>query len=446
MSIFDFKKPELYKGPTSYIDRIRDSIGFTSPSGKSFTAKWAGDEQDKSKRLQISSYIGSKFSHVRDLGIDSTNHPMSVFFDGYDCDLNSKKFWDALDEDGQWEVIHPVHGFKSYQLISAKMYNAYIESGACTQLDLQWIEPKNKEAKDSGRKLASMAEHSRTQFEADTALSFAEKLSLASEALGKNCENISRQVAGISDKYLGPVAAITDFAFQSYLDVQRMINSIEFSTIGTAMGLAGQFQMLYNIPVQATKELNRRNDAYVDLLSDNLKFATATRGGYTRSLISNDQFGINRAAIIELTSMSSISALCQIAYTSDNLSAKDAIGNIDLILNKVEYSIIELEKIQESLNYNTTEGKYNNIDKRFIPLDIASKSLDIFLANTIRYLLYTSTKAGIVKSVIIDNPISTIVFYLKTYKKLTGFEEFCDRNNLSGNEIIFLPYGKEIFI
>jgi hypothetical protein len=168
-------------------------------------------------------------------------------------------------------------GFKSYQLVSAKMYNDYIESGNCVKLDLQWIDPKNKESKDSGIKLGSMADHARLSFDQDVALSFVEKMSLASDALRKNCNNVSTMVAATMDKYLGPIAAISDFAFNAYVDVKRMITDIELSTEFQAMGLCGQFQNLVEYAILSTNDfIDQRNNACNSMIDETIKTATYT--------------------------------------------------------------------------------------------------------------------------------------------------------------------------
>lgn len=424
-------------GPENWEQRTKDSISFTSPSGKIFNCLWIKDERDKNKRLQVTEFIGSKFSKVKDHGMSSPNHPISFYFYGTDCDLDAQKFWDASDEEGQWEVIHPIHNFKSYQLVSVKQYNDPVDNGGCVYFDTVWIEPKNKEAKDSKRKLSSMAEHSRKNLDENSALSFAEKLQLTEEAYKKGCENFSKKISNISSKILGPVAACSDLAFKTFLDTKRMLNNIRSSTLLSALSLAGQFQQLIGIAARSTKDVSRRNMAYNDLIKSLLNQNKELKD--YNSILTDDTDLINRSAIMELVLISSISGLCETAYTSDIKTNDQTIEIVDNILKQTESIIKSLEDIQVLLSNN-------NINNNFIAVENYFPYLEDLIYNTINYVMYSNTRAGVVKSIIIDSPVSTIVFYVQHYNTTLGFEDFCDMNGFDGDEILFLPFGKEVFV
>lgn len=438
MGLFDDRRPQLEQGPEYWIDRIRGEIGFTSPSGKEFTGKWIGDTRSKAKRLQFTDYLEQKLTKVRDLEIASTRHPITFFFDGNDCDKTSQEFWDACDEKLEWEVIHPVNGFKSYQLISVTQHNEYVTSGGVVQFDTEWIEPQDFNPTESGRELASMAENHRAIIKENAALSFADKLKAGSEALRKHAENVTKQVAGVADKVLGPLAAIQDFAYESFLTASQTIKDVRFATEFQALSLAAQFQNLIEIAAKSTKDSGKRNRAYSDMIDAVVGSGFVTVGGKTEVAIPKDEYGLNTALVLDLASTSCLTALSEIATTSDIQTAEEGIGIIENMIAEVSKITENLDTIQSEVTPNVTA------DIGYTALQETMPHVENLVQSSVQYVLKVISDVGVKKSVVIANGVPTIKFYLNQYKRLTGFNEFCDKNDLAGMEIFFLPSGKEI--
>jgi hypothetical protein len=438
MGLFDDTRPKLDAGPESWIDRVRGEIGFTSPSGKQYTAKWVEDSRSKQKRLQMTDYLEKKHTKVRDLEIASTMHPIVFFFDGNDCDKTSEEFWKSCDEVGEWEVLHPVNGFKSYQLISVSQKNSYVNSGGVVEFSTEWIEPQDFNPTESGRKLKSMADYHRAKLKENSALSFAEKLKLGTEALRKHASNISSKVAGISYKRLGPIAAMNDFAYESFLTTQRMVRDIELSTVYQGRMLAGQLQNLIDIGLKSTTDPFSRNRAYNEMVSDIIGEGFTTVSGKTEVSISKDEFGINKALILQLSIESCIGSLCEIASSSEIYTKSDGVSIIENMLSQLDEIYEQLDTIQNDISSGST------IDNGFVGFeDTISDILDSVSAS-IKYVLYVISKSKIRKKTVLQDRVTTIKFFLNKYKTIDGFFDFCDRNNLSGGELFMLPAGKEI--
>lgn len=425
----------------SYKDRTGGPIYFTSPDGSEYVAKYISDERTKAKRLQLSEYIGGKKTHVRDLGIGSPNDPVSFYFDGPDCDLTAQKFWDSCDETGQWGVNHPIHGFQSLQLVSVTHKSNYVASGGVVEFLTEWIEPKNKEAKKSKRQLKSKADGSRKKLDNDAAVSFAEKVDARTESLRKSMENFTKKYTGIIDKSLSPVASLSDAAFLSYISSKQMLNDFQFSTQGKALALAGQFQGLIQTGLMSTVDVGTKNRACKDLTNNTIGSTVKTVNGSSVVSMKPDPFGKNEAALIELISVSVLSGICESALDGNIETARDGIDIVNNILERRGYVIQNLETIQTAIN-----GSDKTVDTAYIQNEETIKSLDQFIFDTIEYVMFVSSSASAKKTIVLENGIPTIVFFLRTYKRLTGFESFCDSNDLNGSEILFLPSGKEIQI
>ena len=445
MPLNDTQNQETYK------DRIRGLISFTSPDGKEYNAKYISDERTKAKKLQTTDYINVKKTHVRDLGIMSPNEPITFFFDGIDCDLVSQNFWESCDETGQWEIIHPVHGFQSMQLVSVTQKNNYVTGGGVVEFSTEWIEPKNKEAKSSGRQLKSMADYSRKKLDSDSALSFVEKVNAKTESLRKSMENFTTKYTGIINKSLAPIAAISDLAFGSFISAKQMLNDFQFATVGQAMSLAGQFQNMIQTALLSTNDVQKKNRACKKLLDDTIGSIVKTSNGVSKVVLRSDDFGKNESSLVELISVSVLSGICESALTGKIDTAKDGIDIVNNILEKREFVLNNLESIQTAFNIGQSSQSQASlqtvtIDKAYIQNEETIKSIDEYVFNTINYVMFVSSQSKAKKSIILTTPTPSVVFFLKKYKRLTGFEDFCDKNGLSGDEIFFLPSGKEIQI
>ena len=118
----------------SYQDRLQPQITLTSPSGLVFTAKWIGNARSQEKDLGIFKTPGVKGVKIQDLELGATTYPLTIYFDGPDNDLDSEKFVVALAERGSWQVIHPLKGEKSLQLVSYSEAVQPVTSGNITTI------------------------------------------------------------------------------------------------------------------------------------------------------------------------------------------------------------------------------------------------------------------------------------------------------------------------
>jgi hypothetical protein len=441
MGIFD-KAKGLVSGQAgdNYLSRTRSGIALTSPSGKEFTGDFVSSESSQEKKLQITSYFGIKKSKVKDLEIGSSTHNIPFSFSGPDNDLVANDFWNTCDESGQWEIIHPVIGRLSLQLVSVTRKDDPVNNGNQTDFDSNWIEPENEEAPFSGRQLASMAEFSIAEYNDSSALSFADKLNVLSESLRNNVSNVVGLVAGVSDKILGPVAALSDFAYESFHTVMDGINQIERLTIIEALALAGQIQNLIQLALTSTSDPQKRSRKYLEL-SENISKITNDDSGNAIK-ITNDDFGKNTAAIIELTRNTIVASVCKIAITSTITTKNEARKLISDLIDVIDYTDTELDKIQTVFNEEDI-----TIDRSFIH-GFDRKERDVAVSNTIKYIITVAIQQKPEKIKTIDRFIPTIVFCANEYHSIDDnlFQKFIDKNDISGDNILILNPGQEVII
>jgi prophage DNA circulation protein len=123
-----------------------------------FTPLWRGNEISNKKRLGRYAYPNLDKEVVQDLGMNSRDIPLTVYFDGPDNDIEARNFETALYEPETWQVTHPVYGLLKLQLVSYKFAVEPVDSGNVTVFETEWIEPAGDEEIAPVTDLASSVE------------------------------------------------------------------------------------------------------------------------------------------------------------------------------------------------------------------------------------------------------------------------------------------------
>lgn len=417
-------------------DRVRTGILLTSPSGKEFEASWRGDEFSKDKKLQISYYSGVKGNRVKDHGINSATIPIVFYFHGSTNDLQAKLFWDACNEDGQWSISHPVHGFLSLQLVSVTMANQPVESGNITEVTTDWIEPLNKEAKENARQLGSMADAVGTKLNEASANGFLDKLKAGTEALKAGIANTVEAVGGISNKVLGPIAALNDAIWVSFMAIQNGIADIRNLTVLEALSIIGQIQNLIQLPLRSTTDHRSRMAAYKDLAEKNLMLTNDIERREEIGISENDK---NNALIVEAASMATIVSLADIATTSVIRTSYEAIELIATIQSIVDSITDSMEETQGIFKDEFPENEY-------VYSSDTGEIINELVYITSKYLRVVANNLKAEKRIVLSEPKTPLMVVLEEYGGDDRFEEFVSVNNLVLEDILYLEAGREIIL
>ena len=82
----------------SWVDRLRETIKFVSPSGRVFEALWIGNDRTKTKKLGQFSPPKRRGTIIQDLDVDSTVYPLNFIFEGTNHDIEASLFFQTCDE------------------------------------------------------------------------------------------------------------------------------------------------------------------------------------------------------------------------------------------------------------------------------------------------------------------------------------------------------------
>ena len=412
----------------AWTDRLRKFIKFVSPSGLEFTPLWKGNEISSKKRLGRHAYPNLDGEVVQDLGMDSRDAPLTVYFDGPDNDKDAKAFENALYEPGIWKVIHPVYGLLFLQLVTYKLKPDPVESGNVTDFETSWIEPASDEDVAAECDPAAEVEAAVEAFKeaslkdaAAMALNRASKANAAAGALRQGVNAVKATIKSANARINAIQAQINDFATSAYLDIASIAGGI--TELLEAPGLVANsisskiamFKSLGEkifscLPGTGTYAANRKNIA----LSGQL-FLNAITVGLAKTIVSNMPES-RREALAALNEYQK--------FTSEAEGALD--GSATLTAD---------EKIED----------------QFVPRASSREALATLNSAVARYVMRALFDLKIERRIVLDRPRAPLEIAITEYKASGEnadyyYELFCRTNDLHRLEMLLLPAGREVVI
>ena len=414
-------------------ERLQANIVLTSPTGSVFTAEWSGNSRTVEKKLGIFTYPKLRGATVQDLDVGGDRYPLTIFFEGPDHDTEADRFFKACKENGAWSINHPVRGVLTLQLVFVTERISPVESGNITEFTTEWIEPLDPFVRPSLPELASGITAQVAQVNETAASQFVRN---ARQLNFKQIERLKATAASVvtsvTDK-LGPLYTQAAEINARVTSVIRGIQDTISSPVLDVAGLAGQVQNLIQLPLLAIIDIPARITAYVELLSDILSLSPEDSG--------EDQ--INVAVTQELAATSINTAIAQVAATGSLKTRSEAIGAAEVVSAQFIVMTDELDLSQEIF-------QQNDIDLQYFSQSESFSDSSVITAQAIAYLLEKSFSLSIEKRFILKIPRTPIEITITEYGTLgdgdENFDLFLESNQLAGNDILLLQYGREVVV
>jgi len=416
-----------------YRDRLRPNIQLTSPDGTVFTALWRGNESSHVKKIGIFDYPGVAGSTVQDQNIKSATYPLTLQFVGPDNDLTAKQFVDALEEQGVWEVVHPVLGLLKLQPMIFTPDWQPVTSGNITEVDTEWIEP-----------LDIAVVPSVPELQATVAVQILEVNEVSAEQLKNNTfQKTAAEIAAIRDSVLDVVAsvelkleAVSDFAADitaEMLAIKRGIDAVLAVVPLDIIAVAGQIQELIQLPARAIQNVQARLDAYKG-------FAISA------GLLSPDTPGTpsyNRVAVQEIALTAAMGAVADVASTGDLLSRTEAVGVIDDVLTL-------FDDVTNNLDASQVLFENSAIDRQYFSQSESYSVAALMNALTVAYLLRAAFDLKAEKRFVLTRARNPVMVTIEEYGSLGDddlfLELFLTSNLIEGDEHLMMPAGRELVV
>jgi len=431
----------LNRGPDDWEARLASTLELTSPSGKTFSPKWRGNERSKDKKLGIFSYPKLAGNVVQDLEVNSTRYPLTLHFDGKDHDVEAARFFEAASESGPWEAAHPVHGFVQLQLVSITEQVQPVSSGGITVFDTDWIEPIDPDELVTARELRSKTDKAIDDLNVSAAQQFADNVSQAAEPLTNAIKSASDDVQTIMDVATEPLFttldALNGLVNSTQIALQSTITQAEIITDS----LAGQVQQLAQLPAIGSGDGPTKLDAFdaaVESVSERLPL-TGIPASEDLDIVKN------KVATYELALNATIGAIAKTATVAPLLTRSDALVLAETIGTSFLAITGYLDSTQEAFESQPIDKQYQANGQAFLDAQNA-------VTFATRYLLAVAPDLKIERRQTLEEPKIPVQIVLEEYGELGEGDELLDLfisanglgDTLDGNGILILDRGTEV--
>lgn len=417
----------------SWRDRLRQSIILVSPEGNSFEALWRGNPRTVEKKLGIFLYPKVKGAVIQDLDINATRYPLTIYFEGENHDLEGERFFSACGESGTWDIIHPVKGDLTLQLVSASESITPIENGNMTQFDTEWIEPLDEEVVVSAAALQAETESSVDDVNEASSNQLNSNILQTSASAIKKFQSSVEAIKSKVESTLKPIYEASAEINAQMSAVKRGIDDTLSVIPIDVISIAGQIQNLIQLPALAISDIQARLSAY---------------RSFVDSIIGDDfegdgLAGRNEIASNEIALVSVMAAASELTALGETLNRTQAIDFIESNLVMYDDIINYLDNAQELF---ITE----KIDEQYFSQSESFSKLSTTVALSTAFLLRSIFDLSVEKRIKLKKHRAPIEITITEYGSLgdndENFDFFIATNELNGDEILILPPGREVVV
>lgn len=406
---------------SDWMARVRPEIKFISPEGNEFTAKWQKNRNPSEKKIGIFNLPGLNGSVTQDLGIAGKKYPLILFFEGLNHDIEAKRFESSFSERGAWTVTHPVDGEILLQPISINPDINPTESGSYTMVETEWIVPYQPEQEISLAEMQSDIE----QKKIDAQESMEDQFDISQASA-------SEQLAVVNSTQ----TAMETFqdVYENYEEMQEYIQSIQATITEAQIQAQALVTEIVNL-IQTPSLLEMDISTKIERLSEFVDSILENIPGETRPA---DR---NTVLVQELFLSAAVLSIPDLITENDFQTKSEIIDTVENISEMFSTIIDGLDSIMDNFSNKALDLQYFSQSQAF-------SSLSRLMMSLTAYMLRISFDLKTEKRITITKPTPPIMAVIEQYGTLGDddylLDEFIVINQLSGNEILLLPPGKEV--
>jgi prophage DNA circulation protein len=412
----------------SWQDRLRPVIKFVSPSGLEFTPLWRGNDISAEKRLGRHAYPNVDKEVVQDMGMNSRDIPLTVFFDGVDHDKEAADFEKALYESGVWQVTHPVYGLMRLQLISYKMPVQPLESGNVTEMETEWLEPAEDDDVSAITDPSVAVENAVEQVKTAT---LADILAMTQDIVSESKLIANKVRWGVNRARSSIISANARINA-----IQEQINQLTTEAYLDVASIAGSVIELIEAPALMAGSISSKISMFANLgrrIMEDLPNAVARTAAVLNSALTSQLF-LNAVTI----------AMARAVISDLPETRREALS----VLNQYRRFTAEAQAALDGAAEMTADGR---IESQFVARANSGEAIADLNAAVAKYLMGAMFNLKIERRITLDRQRSPFEIAVTEYKA-TGesadyyYEFFCRTNGLHGREQLLLNAGREVVI
>ena len=418
--------------------RLRDHISLTAPDGSNYVAAWKGNDISGTLRVGEFNVPLVDGTIAQPMGSNSLTFPLTLYFDGVGNDTDAMAFLRKLcSSRGAWQVIHPVYGTLTLQPMGNPTLSADpTESGNVTKVETTWLETTIQTASISTSELGGA-----TSAQVDTAMlssgaQFTAHLNVTdTEAMAAAAATGTAGLGAFSASGLGTLIAGASDAQAAFATAYAGVQAALVAVPLDAVSAAGQVQALMQLPALVAGDIGAKITAFGD-------FCTRLTG---QVVPGSDADSVNQAIMSELWLTGAVEGAA-LAITTATPATRDAAVNAITGLQAL------FAQVTTFLDACQTASAGNNANAQYISATGVWADLARLIGMASVYLLRLTYDLKIAKRFTLDRPRHPGEIVVSEYAPTDSadydglYDLFIASNNLSGNDILLLPAGREVVV
>lgn len=417
----------------SWLDRVKTEFKLTSPDGKEFNALWSGDSRGNEKVIGFFKYPKIRGIVGQDLDVKGDRYPTVIFFEGEDHDLVAARFFKACRDRGKWDIIHPVHGELTLQLITYNQSVAPVENGNISQFDLEFIDTLDPSVLTTPVELGSIINNQIEALNNTAASQYLDNLKTDSASVLLANETAVNKVVTASDLSFANLKSKNASIASQISSIKRGITDTLEADSLDVLSLAGQVQQLIQLPSLAVADVRSRVAAYND-------FANRILG---ISPTGNTPEDYNSALAQELALMAALAGM--------GLSIVGELQTRSQVIEIVDNFSDLFMSITDNLDLSQSNFLDVSIDNQYFSQSQSFNDATLLTAQSLQYLLVSSLDLAIEKIFKLEKDRAPIEITLSEYGSTLGsidsdLDLFIQSNELKNDKIRILRAGREVVV
>lgn len=406
-------------------DRIIKAT-YTSPNGNTLEFDYEDVGREFDKRTTPYSFPDSAGTYVQDMGVTDKRYPLRMFFWGDDHDLQAAAFEEILSEQGHGTLNHPMYGIVTvvpFGTISRRDDLKTASNQSVIEVTFWETIPLvfsfGEEDDLSGVVITALDEYNEAK-----AAEFARLAELGTEV-----ERTS--IKGTFDSLLKKVKTGLNAIADTQESVRKQFNAINDSInngidtiIGEPITLAFQTTLLIQSPARAITSISAKLKAYKDLASSIVagNGAVVTRGYGTDSG--------NKFQVRDIHASGYVTGSILSAVNHEFSTKREALEAAESIITQFDELNVWRESNYLALSLNDDGESYQKLLSA--------------VGYATGYLVQLSFSLKQEYSVVLQSDRSIVDLCSELYGGIDELDFFVSSNDLSGDEILEIPRGREI--
>ena len=403
----------------SYLDRLRE-MKYISPSGQEFTPLYDDLSRTGGKKAPLTEHPGQNQGTLQDLGEITGTFPITCYIAGQDYDLEADRFWAALAETGPGRLVHPRWGNRQVLPTSRSQGEGFVEGMAAAVFTITFV-IASEEAFEYPKTTTDWG--TRTENATDTAADAVaagvpdEVTDTATKATLKIA--VQNTLTAITDLF----STLEDVTDEVRSEIESAINEITNSLdtlVGAPISLMESLLTLYRLPGRTITKVTAKIEGYQTIFDNLASGFVDTTAEY------GEQFGLISAA-----NLTAVSIAAAESTTTGTLVTRSQAGEAIEDLNKLWKDLLSYI---ESLE---TEGDFTSSQESL-------KSAYAVVTSAISGLVNQALNLPAERLLVLESEKPPLAIVYELYGDISRLDEFIDYNEISGDEILLLPRGREV--